>query len=76
VPTSRCRLVAVLAVLTATVPIGAADVATQAPESRTQVVLLGTGNPRPTPQYSGPVIREMGAVYRGRFVSGRDQDVD
>src|SRR5438552_7485015 len=43
------------AVLAATgIILAAGDAATQVPSSRTQVVLLGTGNPGPTPERSGP----------------------
>jgi ribonuclease Z len=46
------RLYAVLAA--AGIILAAADAATQVPSLRTQVVLLGTGNPGPTPERSGP----------------------
>ena len=42
--------VAVVAVIT----LAAGDATTQSAPSRTQVVLLGTGNPGPSPEHSGP----------------------
>src|SRR5258706_12174038 len=43
------------AVLAATgIILAAGEAATQVPSSRTEVVLLGTGNPGPTPERSGP----------------------
>jgi ribonuclease BN (tRNA processing enzyme) len=41
-------------VIVATIALAAGDAATQSAPSRTQVVLLGTGNPSPTPDRSGP----------------------
>ncbi len=41
-------------VIVATITVEAGDAATQSAPSRTQVVLLGTGNPSPTPDRSGP----------------------
>ncbi len=46
------RLHAVLAATGIILAVGVAP--TQVPSSRTQVVLLGTGNPGPTPERSGP----------------------
>jgi ribonuclease BN (tRNA processing enzyme) len=37
-----------------TITLAAGDAATQSAPSRTQVVLLGTGNPGPSPERSGP----------------------
>jgi len=47
---------AVLAVvgIIVTITLAAGDAATQSAPSRTQVVLLGTGNPGPSPERSGP----------------------
>ena len=41
-------------VIVATIAVAAGDAATQSALSRTQVVLLGTGNPSPTSDRSGP----------------------
>ena len=46
--------VGVLASAVATITLSAAHTATQLAPSRTQIVLLGTGNPGPTPERSGP----------------------
>ncbi len=51
-PTSHTIPVVVAAVATITLAAGGA--ATQVVASRTQVVLLGTGNPSPSPERSGP----------------------
>jgi ribonuclease BN (tRNA processing enzyme) len=46
--------VGVLASAVATITLSAAHAATQLAPARTQIVLLGTGNPGPTPERSGP----------------------
>jgi ribonuclease BN (tRNA processing enzyme) len=51
---SICRAVSAIVVLCAVMTFVPGDAATQAPQSRTQVVLLGTGNPGPSPDRSGP----------------------
>ena len=50
----------------------AGDAATQVPSSRTQVVLLGTGNPGPTPERSGPATAVVvnGQAYLIDFGAG------
>jgi ribonuclease BN (tRNA processing enzyme) len=72
VPTSGRRCVVALTILSATLAVGARDVESQAPVPRTQVVLLGTGNPRPTPAYSGPAtaIVVNGQAYLVDFGPG------
>jgi len=61
------------AVLAATgIILAAGDAATQVPSSRTQVVLLGTGNPGPTPERSGPATAVVvnGQAYLIDFGAG------
>ncbi len=76
-------------VIVATITVEAGDAATQSAPSRTQVVLLGTGNPGPTPDRSGPATAIIvngqpylvdfgaGVVRRGltilRFATGRSR---
>lgn len=53
-PITPLQTVLAAASIAAAIVLGAVDDATQLPPSRTQVVLLGTGNPGPTPERSGP----------------------
>ncbi len=50
-PTLTLHVVSAVIALGATMALAAL---TQSPPPRTQVVLLGTGNPRPSPEHSGP----------------------
>ena len=56
----------------ATITLAAGDAATQLAPSRTQVVLLGTGNPGPSPERSGPAtaIIANGQAYLVDFGPG------
>ena len=58
--------------IVAMISLTAGDAATQAAPSRTQVVLLGTGNPGPSPERSGPAtaIIVNGQPYLVHFGPG------
>ena len=53
-PIQRLHKVFAVVGIVATSTVSAGDAATQSAPSRTQVVLLGTGNPGPSPERSGP----------------------
>jgi ribonuclease BN (tRNA processing enzyme) len=68
IPHSARIIIAIIA----TVALGPRHAATQSSPSRTQVVLLGTGNPGPTPERSGPAtaIIVNGEPYLVDFGAG------
>ncbi|MGH8285533.1 MAG: MBL fold metallo-hydrolase, partial [Steroidobacteraceae bacterium] len=51
---STSRAVSAVFATVGAITLAAGDAATQVAQSRTQVVLLGTGNPGPSPERSGP----------------------